>query len=137
MRMQFVHHSRQKMVCTGPPVRATALINQLVGHLLPAMSYCSYDHLVRDEYIVEHHLIEIVLSGQIDDRPDRYAGQRKIDEELADAFAAAFAARSRSREQNHHMDAVGIARPHLAAGNPPTTRNLLGDRKSTRRTSRH
>src|SRR3546814_7032740 len=106
-------------------VRATALINQLVGHLLPAMSYCSYDHLVRDEYIVEHHLIEIVLSGQIDDRPDRYAGQRKIDEELADAFAAAFAARSRSREQNHHMDAVGIARPHLA------------DRKSTRLHSSH
>src|SRR3546814_7390598 len=69
--MQFVDHSRQNRVCTVPPVRATALINQLVGHLLPAMSYCSYDHLVRDEYIVEHHLIEIVLSGQIDDRPDK------------------------------------------------------------------
>ena len=56
-----------------PAVRATALVSQLVGRLLPRHVDVADQVQIRHEHVVEEDLVEIVPAGQIDNRPDRDA----------------------------------------------------------------
>jgi hypothetical protein len=65
-------------------LRATALVGNLRGDLLPPGARCPEQHVVGDEDVVQDDLVEVVLAVE---QPDRVHGQagarRQVDDELA------------------------------------------------------
>ena len=69
------------MKALGP----AALEGELAGHLPPAVALLADQPVVRHEHAVEHDLVEVVLAGEVDDRPDRDARRLEVEDQLAEA----------------------------------------------------
>ena len=81
--------------------------------------------IVRNEGVVEHDLVEIVLAGHLDDRIDGDARRLHVDEELREAVAAVLLGRRRSAEQAEHVVGdVRVAGPDLRAVDLPAAVDL-------------
>jgi len=68
------------------------------------------------EYAIERDLVEVVLAGEVDDRPDRHPRRLQVEYQLAEAAVTVVFGRCSAHERDREMRLVRIARPHLGAG---------------------
>ena len=107
-----------------PALRPAALVGQFARHLVPAIADLAHHHRVGHEDAIERDLVEIMLVGEVHDRPHGDPRRGEIDQELADAGVAVLAARAGAHEQDHHVAAMRVAGPDLGALDLPAAFHL-------------
>src|ERR1700730_8192489 len=107
------HQLEQQLKRAGKAVEAAALEGEFARHLPPAVACAADEAVRRHEYPIEHDLIEIVVAGEIDDRPDRDPWCGEVEDQLAQAAMAVGFCRRSAHESDREMRFVRIARPYL------------------------
>src|SRR5690606_30077282 len=111
------------------PLRSAALEGEFADYLLPAVADIADDHRVRNEGVLEQHLVEVGFAGDIADRPYRDAFALEVDEDLAEAvMPAGFVARGGADERDHVVAKMRAAGPDLPPVDLPPAVDLGGGR---------
>jgi hypothetical protein len=105
-----------------------AIDNDIRRKVPPAVAFAADQPVGRQEYTIEHHLVEVVVAGEVDDRPDRNTRRLEIKDQLAEPGMAVVLGRGDAHEGDREMRFMRIARPHLGAGDlvPARDRNCAG-----------
>src|SRR5207247_1258234 len=89
---------------------------RLRGHLLPALAVVADARLVGHERVGEVDLVEVMLAGEVDDRPDGDALRvAQIDEELCQTLVLLVRHDLRAEERDRVVGEMGVRRPYLGA----------------------
>ena len=124
---QHAHQLGQHVVGFQEPLRPAALVGEFRGRLLPRAVHFAQHVVVGHERVLEHHLVEIVLSRHLVDRVDGDARRLHVDQELRQPVPAVFLGGGRRAEQaDHVVGVVGVAGPHLGAVDEPAAVGLGG-----------
>ena len=102
-----------------------ALVGQRGAGQSPAVVDLPDDHLVGHEHVVEEHLVEQVVAGDLAQRPDIDARRFHVDEEVRDALVLRRVGVG-ARQAHTPLSPVRPRRPHLLPGEPPTTLGANG-----------
>ena len=104
----------QQHDCGEDAFGTAALESQLGVDLLPAGAFLANQGVGRELDVVENHLVEVGVTGQVADRLHLHTGEAEIDDELGQAFAAILRASGSAHQGDHVVAVVGHGGPDLA-----------------------
>ena len=84
----------QDLMRRQKPLRAAALEGEFARNLMPAVALAPDQPLARHEDAVENDLVEIVLAGEVADRPDRHPRRHSDRRSAASARHGGFSGRA-------------------------------------------
>src|SRR5258708_11732324 len=102
------------------PLRAAALEREFAGDLLPALTLIADQPLGRHEHAIEDDLVEIVLAGEVADRPHREARRLQVEDQLREAGVAVRPTARGAYPGGSRMRFIPVTGPLPGARHPPT-----------------
>src|SRR5215470_18905443 len=116
MRAHLAHQLADQRDGREVALGSAALEAELGGDLLPAVALVTHTRVVGNECVGEVHLVEVMLAGEVDDRPDRDAlGVAQIDEELREPLVLLVWYHFGSEQRDGVVGQVRVRSPHLGA----------------------
>ena len=90
----------KKLKRAEKPLGAAAFEGELARHLPPALPFPADQPVCRHKDAVEDDLVEVMVAGEIDDRPDRDARRFEVEDQLAEALVPVGAGRPGAHERD-------------------------------------
>ncbi len=98
----------------------------------PAVTLLPDQRIVSQQHIVEEHLVEVGVAGEIADRSNRHAGKRQVDDELRKPFLPVRRFSGGPNQGDHVLAVMCVGRPDLPAVQAPAFRALGRPRADAR-----
>ncbi len=105
------------------PVRPAAFIGQFAGDLLPAVAELAQQRVLRQQQVLDGHLIEMVLAAHVQNRAHRHAVAARLVQVTKNWLAPAWRSSSNfasvRQNRDHVIGPVCVGGPHLRAVHHP------------------
>ena len=89
------HHAGEE------PFGSGAFVGEFRGHLRPALPLRADQRVVRQQRVVEHDFVEVLVTGEIRDRAYFDARKRQVDQELCQTQLALVGAFAGAKQRYH------------------------------------